>query len=335
MRLANALPPPERERLALGVMSLRAETYAKGGRIPAALDALLHALVLDQPREARARLATRMAGSRWAPPELARALAGDEAIVAQPILLRSPHLRDQDLMRVFAEGALEHQVAIARRPSLSAAMVETILQTGEPVLLTALATNDRAEFSLDAMRRLVEASRRHAALRTPLARHPRLTRELAEQLAGWGGEPLRRLLAARFDLRPQAPEPVAVSEDAAQDDRLVDKLDKVGWLRVSYLLEALREEQLSMFGAALARLGGFTPAEIHLAIDSDGPELLALACASVGVDQQVFPTILAGVRALNGGRPGGGDEGARRASGAFAPFGPMVAARAFRRLAAV
>ncbi|HEX5776580.1 MAG TPA: DUF2336 domain-containing protein [Caulobacteraceae bacterium] len=335
MRLANALPPPERERLALGVMSLRAETYATGGRIPPALDALLHALVLDQPRDARARLAARMAGSRWAPPELARALAGDEAAVAQPILLRSPHLRDHDLMRVFAEGALEHQVAIARRPGLSAPTVETILQTGEPVLLTALATNERTEFSPDAMRRLVEASRKHAALRTPLARHPGLTRELAQQLAGWGCEPLKHLLAARFGLRPEAPEPVEVSEDATQQERLVDKLEKVGRLRVSYLLEALREGQLAMFVAALARLGGFTPAEIRVAIDSDGPELLALACASVGVDQQVFPTVLAGVRALNGGRPGGGDEGTRRASGAFAPFGPAVAARAFRRLAAV
>jgi uncharacterized protein (DUF2336 family) len=312
-------------------MSLRAEAYAQGWRIPAAIDAFLHRLVMDAPRDARARLAARLAGSRWAPPALARALAEDDIAVAQAVLLRSPHLRDHDLMRVFTEGTLDHQSAIARRPNLSPPLVEMILQTREPVLLTALATNDRAEFSFDAMRRLVEASRQHAALRTPLARHPRLTQELAQQLSGWGSEPLKHLLAARFRLPPRTPDPVELTEDAEHEQLLMDKLEKAGRLRLGYLLEALRDGQLPLFVAALARLGGFTPAEVRLAIDSDRPELLALACASVGIDQQVFPTILAAVRALNGGHPGGGEEGARRASGAFAPFEPGVAARAFRQ----
>jgi hypothetical protein len=109
---------------------------------------------------------------------------------------------------------------------------------------------------------------------------------------------------------------------------------KAGQLRLGYLLEALQERRLSLFVAGLARLGGFTAREIRVAIESERPELLALACAAVGVDQQVFPTILTGVRALNGGLPGGGAEGARRAVGAFAPFEPGTAARAFHRAVA-
>lgn len=332
MTLAQALSASERERLALGVMSLRAEAYARRRSIPAALDIFLHALVLDQPREARARLAARMASSRWAPAELARALAADDAFVAQSILLRSPHLRDHDLMRLFAEGTLEHQAAIARRPNLSPPLAEVILQTGDPVLLTALATNDRAPLSFDVMSRLVDASRKYAALRTPLARHPLLTEELALRLSAWGSPPLRHLLAARFNLDPQPPEASDLEEPA---ERLVDKLEQAGRLGLGSLLEALREGRLAMFMAVLAKLGGFTPAEVRVAVDSERPELLALACASIGLDQQAFPTILEGVRRLNGGRPGGGEEAARRASGAFAPFEPAVAARAFRRLAAV
>lgn len=335
MALAKALPVSEQERLALGVLSLRAEAYAKGQSIPGALDRFLHALVLDQSREARARLAARMASSRWAPPDLARTLASDEAFVAQAVLLRSPHLRDHDLMRIFAEGTIEHQAAIARRAGLSAPLVETILQTRDPVLLTALATNERTDFSFDAMRRLVEASRRHAALRTPLARHPRLTAELAQMLAGWGSEPLKHLLRARFKLPAKGPDLVELPDDANAEDRLVEKLERSGRLGLGSLLETLRDGQLPVFAAALARLGGFAPAEVQAALDSGQPDLLALACASVGVDQRAFPTILEGVRALNQGRPGGGEEAARRASGAFAPFEPAVAARAFRRLAAV
>ncbi|HYG25708.1 MAG TPA: DUF2336 domain-containing protein, partial [Caulobacteraceae bacterium] len=297
-------------------------------RVPPLLDDILQRLVLDQPMEARARLATRLGGARWAPPALVLALAEDEVPVAQPVLLRSPHLADHHLLRLFAEGGIDHQSAIARRAGLSAPLVEAVLQTGCPMLMTALASNDTANLSPDAMRRLIEASRVHAALRTPLARHPRLTRDLALMLASWSSEALQRLLAAHFDLQPAAPARV---ESADQDERVVDKLEWAGELRLGSLLETLREGRLPLFVAALARLGGFTTEEVRAAIASERPELLALACASVGLDQSVFPTVLEGVRKLNGGRPGGGEEGLRRASGAFAPFDAKVAARAFRR----
>jgi len=335
MELAKRLPPAERERLALGVMSLRAETFAQGRRVPAGLDHLLHRMVAEAPADARARLATRMAASRWAPPELVRELARDEIAVAQPVLLRSPHLRDHDLMEAFAEGSLDHQIAVARRGGLTAPLIEAVLASGEPALLTALAGNERAEISPDALRRLVEASRQHAALRTPLARHPRLTRPLAQQLATWGSEPLKHLLTARFSLPATPLAPADLGDDAAQEERVIDKLEKAGQLRLGYLLEALRDGRLPLFVAGLARLGGFSAQEITAAIDSDRPELLALACASIGIDQRVFPTVLEAVRGLNGGRPGGGAEGERRAAGAFAPFGEGVAARAFRSMAAV
>lgn len=313
-------------------MSLRAEIFARSGKIPEFLDELLQHLVTESSSEARGRLAARLAGSRWAPAGLVRALAEDELQVAEPVILRSPHLKDHDLLRLLAEGDLDRQIVVTRRAALSAPLVEAVLQTDEPALLTALAGNETAQISHDAMRRLVEASRQHCALRTPLARHPRLTQDLARQLEGWASAPQKALLDARFVLRPkQAVEP-APPETA--DERVIDKLEKAGQLRLGFLLEALQEGHLSLFVAALARLGGFTAAEVRIAIDSYRPELLGLACAAVGVDHQVFPTILAGVRALNGGLPGGGAEGARKASGAFAPFEPGTAARAFHRAVA-
>jgi hypothetical protein len=51
----------------------------------------------------------------------------------------------------------------------------------------------------------------------------------------------------------------------------------------------------------------------------------------VGIDRSVFPAILQMVRDLNGGRPGGGPEGARRAGGAFGPVSAQMAAAAFRQ----
>jgi uncharacterized protein (DUF2336 family) len=89
--------------------------------------------------------------------------------------------------------------------------------------------------------------------------------------------------------------------------KLVEKLHGAGQLRAGYLVRALREGRLSLFAAALARLGGFEPEQVRQALDSPRPELLQLACAGVGIDRSAFPSILQMVRGLNGGRPGGGE----------------------------
>ncbi|HWA61878.1 MAG TPA: DUF2336 domain-containing protein, partial [Caulobacteraceae bacterium] len=124
-------------------------------------------------------------------------------------------------------------------------------------------------------------------------------------------------------------------EQEEMERRLIDKLAAAGQLRPGYLLRALKEKRLSLFEAALARLGGFEPEQVQTAVASpDRPELLALACAAVGIDRGAFPTILALVRDINAGRPGGGDEGERRAVGAFGPFAADIAATAFRKAVA-
>jgi hypothetical protein len=69
-------------------------------------------------------------------------------------------------------------------------------------------------------------------------------------------------------------------------------------------VRALREGRLSLFAAALARLGAFEPEQIRQALASPRPDLLQIACATVGVDRSAFPAILRMVRALNEGRPG-------------------------------
>ena len=122
-------------------------------------------------------------------------------------------------------------------------------------------------------------------------------------------------------------------EREVMEQRLIDKLYSAGQLRPGYLIRALREGRLGLFTGALAMLGRFDTAHVRATLDSDRPELLALACAAVGIDRSVFPDILEMTRQLNNGRPGGGSEGARKASVAFAPVSQEVAASAFRQAA--
>jgi uncharacterized protein (DUF2336 family) len=356
LQLARSRAPADREHLLLALVELC--DARQGARVMAAspvqklLSSIFMSIAVEAERDIRVRLADKLADAAWAPPALINVLALDDIEIARPIIAASPVLKDSDLVRLLLEATIEHQIEVARRPRLGPPVVSAILQQSEPAVLTALAGNVSTELSRGDLQQLVAASRRIASLRSPLTRHPQLTEDLAHELYVWVGQSLRQALVGRFRLdaealdaalgeavreahggQPMEP-PAALSLDEerlAMERRLVAKLESAGQLRPAYLLRALRERKLSLFVQSLATLGRFETQEVQQAIDGDRPELLGLACAAVGIDRSVFPTILDLVRSLNNGRPGGGKEGARRAAGAFGSFSPAVAGSAFRQ----
>lgn len=353
--LAKSRHPVDRERLLNAIVALCERADIDEVAQPQTRDlvgGVFLVLVAEAERDIRRRLAEKIAPAAWVPPALINVLALDDIEIAGPIIAASPVLQDHDLIRLLVESTLDHQIAIARRGRLTSPVVEAILQQSEPAVLTALAGNDTADMSPSAMERLVDQARHVAALRSPLARHPRLSSDMAQKLYLWVGQALRSSLIERFRLNPADLDaalaltvreahaaldglpPAQARHDAereALESRLVDKLNDAGQLRPSFLLRALREGRLTLFVTAISRLGGFEQDHIRRAIDSDRPELLALACAAIGMDRGVFPTILEAVRDLNEGRPGGGAEAGRRATGAFSPFDADIAGVAFRK----
>jgi uncharacterized protein (DUF2336 family) len=224
-------------------------------------------------------------------------------------------------------------------------VADAIIDRGEPATLTALAANRSAAISVDGIRRLVEHSRRIAALRAPLTRHPGLTEQLAEQMYQWVGEALRQSICARFQvsdarLRPMVQAAArdaleisrptsAPAHDPGRDEmerRLVDKLQAAGQLRAGYLIRAVRERRVGLFVHGIAALGGFSVAQVRQAMNASTPEALFYACAAVGIDRAVFPALLTELRLLNGGLPGDGGERVWRKG----EISVSAAARAFR-----
>jgi uncharacterized protein (DUF2336 family) len=356
--LAKSRQPADRERLLMAIADL-CDSPVEGAAmnspaIQALLSSIFMSLVVEAERDIRHRLSQKLASAEWAPNALVNVLALDDIEIARPIISRSPVLQDTDLVRLLVEATIEHQIEVARRPHLSHAVVSAILEQHEPAVLTALAGNATAELSIEDLEALVAASRQIAALRTPLAEHPKLTGQLAKRLYLWAGLALRQGLADRFRLDVAILDealaasvneahhglsrdaPLRTSREGEQkimERRLVEKLHAAGQLRPGYLIRALREGRLGLFAGALAVLGGFEDDQVRATLDSDRPELLALACAAVGIDRSVFPDILEMARKLNDGRPGGGAAGARKASVAFAPVTPEVAGAAFRQAA--
>ncbi|HYC74602.1 DUF2336 domain-containing protein [Brevundimonas sp.] len=350
--LAHSRQAGDRERLLLAVTDLcDGSPDSRRPEVQSLLDNVFMALVVEAERDIRRALAERLAEADWAPKALVNVLALDEIDIARPIIAKSPLLRDQDLIRLLIEATIEHQIEVARRPALSARVVDAVIDRAEPAVLTALVGNPSAEITEGGMRRLVESSRRIAALRSPLARHPKLTRLLAEQLYGWVGQALRTAIADRFRIDSDALDQaiaeavraaqsgqsgeerqVLLSRDGEREEmerRLIAKLEAAGQLRPGYLVRALKERKLSLFENALAALGGFSITDVRSAIDAPSPEPLALACAAVGIDRVVFPTVLSLVRELNAGRPYGSEAGRAILSAFGTPVG--VAADHFRQ----
>ena len=351
LALAKSRDPVDRERLLTRLVEL-CEADADQGELATGVarqvEAVFLTLVSMAERDIRARLAERLAYVAWAPPALIETLARDDIEVARPIIAASPMLRDATLIELLTQATLAHQVAVAQRPRISAEVVDAILSGAEPDVLTALAANDTADVSDSALGKLVDHSKQISAMRAALIRHPRMSKDLAERLYMWVGQSLRSTIMETYPVDVVALDAVLAAsvveahnngqlaghdpERAKSETQLVSKLAAAGQLRPSYLLRVLREQQLGLFEAAMARLGGFDIEEVRRATCSpERPELLALACASVGIDRSVFPTVLDLVRSANGGLPGGGPEGARRAISAFGPFAPDIAAIAFRR----
>ncbi|MFC3077538.1 DUF2336 domain-containing protein [Phenylobacterium terrae] len=353
LRLARSKAPADRERLLMAVVDLCATSDArevKASRpIQDLLSSIFMTLVVEAERDIRRRLAEKLAPVDWAPVALINVLALDEIEIARPVIAQSPVLQDGDLVRLLLEATLEHQVEIARRPRLGEPVIAAILASQKPAVMTALAANTEIELTPENLSRLVYAARRIATLRAPLARRKDLTPDLARELYVWVGQSLRQQLAKDFRLNLDALDDAlaeAVREahggqaddegvigvetiDAAAEGRLVGKLAAAGQLKPGYLMRALREGKLPRFISALAMLGDFDLDHVHRAVGSERPELLAMACAAVGIDRSAFPTVLGLVWKLNGGRPGGGGH-ARAVVADLPAYTPAAAAAAFR-----
>lgn len=346
LALASSRSADDRQRLLLKVTSL-CESNPPPPKVAPLLSDIFLALTAQAERDIRLALSERIAGVDWAPPALVNMLALDEIEIARPVITSSPLLQNADLIRVLIEATLEHQIAVARRPQLARPVVDTIVDRAEPVTMTALASNRTADIGEEAMRKLVDHSRRIAGLRAPLTRHPRLNEQLAQQLYQWVGQALRQSIGERFRIddaqlnaavQDAAAKAVGslewramsarMTEDRARIDaerRLVEKLQAAGQLRPGLLVRALREQRFELFEQTLAVLGGFSEAQVHHAIRAPTAEPLYLACIAVGVDKAVFASLLVEVRKLSGGMPA---DGGWKAT----PMSAHAASRAFHQM---
>jgi uncharacterized protein (DUF2336 family) len=262
---------------------------------------ILGKLVDEVESEIRRALAERLAVLSWAPHELVLKLSQDEAKVARPLLLKSPVLRDADLIDLVKQRSQEHRLAIAMRAGIGTEVADALIAEGEPDVVEALIRNADAQLSRQAIDYLVEESRRIDRFQEPLLRRQDLPPKLAFRMFWWVSAALRQQIMAEFPVDTSDLDDVlegAVHASAAagagqgsEAERLAAKLGQRGELNQQLLIRALRAGHVNAFIANLARMSGVDLGTARRIVFADGGEALAACCKAADFDRSSFATI--------------------------------------------
>ncbi len=265
---------------------------------------ILRKLIEDVEQAVRKELAERLAQRSDAPRNLVMALANDEIEVAHGLLLKSTVLQDVDLIKIIRHRTQAHQLAIAVRKNVSEEVSQALADTGDADVITTFLKNDTAAVSRTLMAHLVAESKRVDMFQMPLVNRRDLPPDLARKMYWWVSAALRHHIVENFDVDPTAIDDSvedavkgaleradARSDQPTEAERFADEMAGRGRLTEDFLVQVLRQGEISLFEACFAKA---TNLELGLAsqmLYDPGGEGLAFACRAAGFKRATFATI--------------------------------------------
>src|SRR4249919_665648 len=262
----------------------------------ALFDDVLRRLSADIEVKARAKLAHRLGGMESAPPKLIRLLAFDDAIeVAEPVLVNSQQLNDDDLVENATTKSQDHLFAIAQRLKLSEDVTDVLVERGDQRVVHRVVKNKGARFSLAGYGNLTTRARYDRRLTLALGERSDLPRQYFLKLLEAASSTVRAKLEAA---NPQA---TAAIRDTIDDvaTTMQREVRKSSRLHAAAVREAKRRfnvrpiTEASVHGAAhaqdfektvvaLARLGVFPVDLVERALLDEGEDMLLLLAKAAG-----------------------------------------------------
>ena len=290
------------------------DAHDYSGRESALMTDILHRLIGEVEAEVRQDLAERLSEAAAAPRALIVELANDEIGVARSILQNSPVLNDPDLVEIVRTRAREHQLAIAARREIGESVSTALVETEDAGVITTLLDNRSAAISNLTLEYLVEQSERIDAFQQPLLHREDLQADLATKMYRWVSTALRAHIADNFDI-PQSALDKAIdgaasnatggteaSRPGGKASELVDQLARNDLLTPQDLIQVLREGEIPLFEAMLARFTGLEIGLLKKVLYEVGGQSLAVACKASHVQKRDFASIFVLSRQAWGGR---------------------------------
>src|SRR3954468_18360057 len=163
-RLAQLAINPQhgasREEIYLAVASLyRIQGAGLNARERELMREILRRLTHDVEMAIRIALAERLSEDTTAPHDLILLLVDDRIEVARPLIINSPLLTEDDVLRLIAYAGLGHLEAVAARPHIGESVTDALAQSEHESVLLALVRNLTARITNTAYETLVEKSR--------------------------------------------------------------------------------------------------------------------------------------------------------------------------------
>ncbi len=247
---------------------------------------MLRRLIHEVEMTVRRNLSMRMSGRSDAPHDLVVDLANDDFEVAHPILLSCDVLQDADLIEVIRHRTMEHQLSVAARKTVSKAVTEALVETGNEDVIATLLQNNGAGISREVMEYLVGESKRVDRYQNPLVQRGDLPPDLAQRMYWWVSAALRKHIVENFAIDTNE-----LDEALDEAESLVDRLVDLGELTPPLLVKSLGQGEVALFETDLARLSGLRRQLVRRILYEPGGEGLAILCRALGIERDMFSTI--------------------------------------------
>jgi len=260
----------------------------------------------------REALAANLKSTPDLPHDLALTLARDVDSVSLPVLKYSDVLTDEDLIEIVrGEDAGAKQVAIAQRATVSTAVADALIDTGNETAVARLVANEGAELTEEALGRVLTDYNESEVVADSISRRPTLPPAISEQLVSAMAEKLQSYLVSKHDLPADAAanlilqtrERATVSllsrgATGADLEELVYQIHVNGRLTPSLIIRALCVGDMSFFEAALARLGNVPLKNAQKLIHDGGDLGLRSLYEKAHMPERLFSAVRAAVQIL-------------------------------------
>jgi uncharacterized protein (DUF2336 family) len=260
-----------------------------------ALD-ILRIFARDIEVKVREALAAEVRHSTDLPRDLAVTIARDIDSVATPFLAMSPVLSDADLIDVLREGSSDKQVAIARRPRISAALGHEIIATDNIHAVATLSGNDGADLTEGQLDLILDRFGFDERIRAPLVERKVLPRVIVERLVSIVSDRLREQLLEKHPIAPELAGDLALtarnrvlqSEPQPDTAEIVATLHRQGRLTPREMLRAACKGDIMFVEEAMACLADLQIANAHQLIHDAGPLGLKAIYSRAGLPETLF-----------------------------------------------
>ena len=274
----------------------------------AAAQEVLRLMAEDAAELVRRALAVTLKSSPLLPRDVAMKLAKDVESVALPVLNHSPAFTDHDLAEIVRASSAAKQVAIARRPTLSATVTDALAAHGCEAAVQTACANDNATFSDKGLGVAIDRFGGSEGVVAAMAYRKVLPLSITERLVAMASEAVRAHLIEHHAVETNVAEVLSIG---ARERATVDLVDEAGRatdmkafvahlhseerLTPSLLLRGLAHGHMNFFEWGIAELSSVPHHRAWLMIHDAGALGLKAIYERAGLPARMFAAFRVGV----------------------------------------